>query len=86
MKARRSATPACWTAAASTSSGRRCRWDGPTLTIRKFKKDKLKLDDLVKFGSISIDAARVLKVIGNCRCNILISGGTGSARPHCSTA
>src|SRR6195952_3178269 len=27
--------------------------DGPTLTIRKFKKDKLKLDDLVRFGSIS---------------------------------
>src|SRR5258707_2158849 len=32
------------------------RLDGPTLTIRKFKKDKLKLDDLVKFGSISLDA------------------------------
>jgi pilus assembly protein CpaF len=54
--------------------------DGPTLTIRKFKKDKLKLDDLVRFGSISPDAARVLQVIGRSRCNILISGGTGSGK------
>jgi len=54
--------------------------DGPTLTIRKFKKDKLKLEDLVRFGSISPDAARVLQVIGRSRCNILISGGTGSGK------
>ncbi len=54
--------------------------DGPTLTIRKFKKDKLKLDDLVRFGSISPDGARVLQVIGRSRCNILISGGTGSGK------
>ncbi len=63
--------------------------DGPTLTIRKFKKDKLKLEDLVKFGSISPDAARVLQVIGRCRCNILISGGTGSGKTtllNCMTA
>ncbi len=54
--------------------------DGPTLTIRKFKKDKLKLEDLVRFGSISPDGARVLQVIGRSRCNILISGGTGSGK------
>ena len=63
--------------------------DGPTLTIRKFKKDKLKLEDLVKFGSISPDAARVLQVIGRCRCNVLISGGTGSGKTtllNCMTA
>jgi pilus assembly protein CpaF len=63
--------------------------DGPTLTIRKFKKDKLTLDDLVKFGSISPDAARVLQVIGRCRCNVLISGGTGSGKTtllNCMTA
>src|SRR5271163_756332 len=54
--------------------------DGPTLTIRKFKKDKLTLDDLVKFGSISPAGARVLGVIGRSRCNILISGGTGSGK------
>jgi len=54
--------------------------DGPTLTIRKFKKDKLKLEDLVRFGSISQPGANVLKVIGRSRCNILISGGTGSGK------
>ncbi|MBV9540041.1 MAG: CpaF family protein [Alphaproteobacteria bacterium] len=63
--------------------------DGPTLTIRKFKKDKLTLDDLVKFGSISPAGARVLAVIGRCRCNVLISGGTGSGKTtllNCMTA
>ena len=63
--------------------------DGPTLTIRKFKKDKLTLDDLVKFGSIDPAGARVLGVIGRSRCNILISGGTGSGKTtllNCLTA
>ena len=54
--------------------------DGPTLTIRKFKKDKLKLDNLVQFGSISEAGAEVLRIIGACRCNVLISGGTGSGK------
>ncbi len=63
--------------------------DGPTLTIRKFKKDKLRLDDLVRFGSISEAGARVMRVIGRARCNILISGGTGSGKTtllNCMTA
>src|SRR5256886_5617846 len=54
--------------------------DGPTLTIRKFKKDKLRMDDLVRFGSITPAGARVLGVIGRSRCNVLISGGTGSGQ------
>jgi pilus assembly protein CpaF len=54
--------------------------DGPTLTIRKFKKDKLKMEDLVKYASISREGATVLGIIGHCRCNILISGGTGSGK------
>lgn len=54
--------------------------DGPALTIRKFKKDKLKMDDLVRFGSISKEGATVLSIIGHSRCNILISGGTGSGK------
>ena len=54
--------------------------DGPALTIRKFKKDKLTLDQLVKFGSISPDGAELLRVIGRCRVNVLISGGTGSGK------
>ena len=44
--------------------------DGPALTIRKFKKDKLTLDQLVRFGSISPEGAEILKIIGQVRCNV----------------
>ncbi|MBI1238503.1 MAG: CpaF family protein [Alphaproteobacteria bacterium] len=54
--------------------------DGPALTIRKFKKDKLKMDDLVRFGSITKAGAAVLNIVGNVRCNVVISGGTGSGK------
>ena len=54
--------------------------DGPALTIRKFKKDKLTLDNLVKFGSITPEGAEVLKVLGRCRVNTIVSGGTGSGK------
>jgi pilus assembly protein CpaF len=54
--------------------------DGPALTIRKFKKDKLTLDQLVRFGAISPEGAEVLKIIGKVRCNVVISGGTGSGK------
>lgn len=54
--------------------------DGPSLTIRRFKKDKLTLDELVGFGSITPEGAEILKIIGRIRCNILISGGTGSGK------
>ncbi|MET0278839.1 MAG: CpaF family protein [Pseudorhodoplanes sp.] len=54
--------------------------DGPALTIRKFKKDKLKLDNLVKFGSITPEGGEILKIIGRCRVNTIVSGGTGSGK------
>jgi pilus assembly protein CpaF len=54
--------------------------DGTALTIRKFKKDKLTLDQLVNFGSISPEGAAVLQIIGRVRCNVVISGGTGSGK------
>ncbi|HMN72084.1 MAG TPA: CpaF family protein [Rhodoblastus sp.] len=54
--------------------------DGPALTIRKFRKDKLTLDQLQRFGAISEPGAELLKVIGRVRCNTLISGGTGSGK------
>jgi pilus assembly protein CpaF len=54
--------------------------DGPALTIRKFKKDKLRLDNLVKFGSITPEGAEILKIIGRCRVNTIVSGGTGSGK------
>jgi len=54
--------------------------DGPALTIRKFKKDKLTLEQLVKLGSISREGAEILRIIGRSRVNTVISGGTGSGK------
>lgn len=54
--------------------------DGAALTIRKFKKDKLTIQNLVDFGSITPEGAAVLGVVGACRINTLISGGTGSGK------
>jgi pilus assembly protein CpaF len=54
--------------------------DGAALTIRKFKKDKLTLSQLVKYNSISPEGAEVLRILGRVRANILISGGTGSGK------
>jgi len=54
--------------------------DGPALTIRKFKKDKLTLDQLVKFGTITEQGAELLRIIGRCRVNTMVSGGTGSGK------
>ena len=54
--------------------------DGPVLTIRKFKKDRLRLEQLVKFGSITPQAKTILEIIGRVRCNVIISGGTGSGK------
>ncbi|MDK1383849.1 CpaF family protein [Sinorhizobium sp. 8-89] len=54
--------------------------DGTALTIRKFKKDKLTLEQLVRFGSITPEGAVLLQIIGRVRCNIVISGGTGSGK------
>ncbi len=54
--------------------------DGVALTIRKFRKDKLTLDQLVRFGAISPAGAEILKIIGRVRCNVIISGGTGSGK------
>ncbi|MFO1088617.1 MAG: CpaF family protein [Hyphomicrobiales bacterium] len=63
--------------------------DGPALTIRKFKKDRLKMPDLVRFGSITPEGATIAGIIGRVRCNVLISGGTGSGKTtllNCLTA
>ncbi|WP_072395057.1 CpaF family protein [Hyphomicrobium sp. CS1GBMeth3] len=54
--------------------------DGPVLTIRKFRKDRLTLDQLMRFGAITPQAKTILEVIGRVRCNVLISGGTGSGK------
>ncbi|MCB1496737.1 MAG: CpaF family protein, partial [Bauldia sp.] len=54
--------------------------DGPVLTIRKFKKDKLTLDQLVRYGTITPEGATILQIIARSRCNVLVSGGTGSGK------
>lgn len=54
--------------------------DGPALTIRKFKRDRLRLEQLVQYGSITPQVKTILEIIGRVRCNILISGGTGSGK------
>ncbi|CAH1652607.1 Type II/IV secretion system ATP hydrolase TadA/VirB11/CpaF, TadA subfamily [Hyphomicrobiales bacterium] len=54
--------------------------DGPALTIRKFRRDKLTLADLVRYGSISPEGSELLQIIGRVRCNVIISGGTGSGK------
>jgi len=63
--------------------------DGPTLTIRKFKRDRLTLDQLVDLGSITPEGRTLLAIIGRVRCNVIISGGTGSGKTtllNCMTA
>src|SRR5690606_7830720 len=54
--------------------------DGPTLTIRKFQRDKLTMEKLVEYGTITPEGATILGIIGKSRCNVIISGGTGSGK------
>ncbi|MEZ8881253.1 CpaF family protein [Vibrio lentus] len=54
--------------------------DGTYVSIRKFKKQSIDLEQLVDFGTISPEAAKVLMIASRCRLNILISGGTGSGK------
>jgi pilus assembly protein CpaF len=53
---------------------------GPVLTIRKFSKNPITIDQLIQFGSISNEAIQFLKACVEARLNILISGGTGSGK------
>lgn len=54
--------------------------NGPTITIRKFKKDPLQIEDLIKFGTLTAEMAEFLKACVIARLNIVISGGTGSGK------
>jgi pilus assembly protein CpaF len=53
---------------------------GPTLTIRKFSRNPITVEQLIQFGSISPEAIQFLKACVEARLNILISGGTGSGK------
>ena len=54
--------------------------DGPSITIRKFSKDRLTVQDLIAFGSITEKMAEFLRACVVSRLNIVISGGTGSGK------
>src|SRR5690606_32532226 len=53
---------------------------GPCITIRKFKRDKLGIADLIKFKSITPQIAEFLEMAVKAHRNIVISGGTGSGK------
>jgi len=57
-----------------------CAIDGPTITIRKFMKDKLTIDQLIHYGSITKNMADFIRACVISRLNIVISGGTGSGK------
>jgi pilus assembly protein CpaF len=54
--------------------------DGPCITIRKFKKDKLSIEQLIKYESISHNMAEFIRACVVSHLNIVISGGTGSGK------
>jgi len=54
--------------------------DGPSISIRKFSKKKITLDIMERQQNMSPQMARLLKIAGRTRLNILISGGTGSGK------
>jgi len=54
--------------------------DGPSITIRKFRKDQLKMEELIGYGSLTDSTAQFLRACVLARLNIVISGGTGSGK------
>ena len=54
--------------------------DGSLVSIRKFKKDKLGIDDLVEFGAFTEEMAAYLQAAVATRLNVIVSGGTGSGK------
>ena len=54
--------------------------DGPMLSIRRFAVERLKMEELIAYGSISADASTVLQAVVKGRLNVLISGGTGAGK------
>lgn len=54
--------------------------NGPVITIRKFSKDPLTVDDLIRFGSVTPEMSTFLKACVEARLNIIVSGGTGSGK------
>jgi pilus assembly protein CpaF len=53
---------------------------GPVLTIRKFAKNPISVEQLVEFGTVTTEVLQFLKACVEARLNIIISGGTGSGK------
>jgi len=53
---------------------------GPTITIRKFSKKPLTVEDLIRFGSMTSEMAEFLRACVMARLNVVVSGGTGSGK------
>ena len=54
--------------------------NGPTITIRKFKKEALGVADLIRFGTLTPEMATFIEACIKVRLNIVVSGGTGSGK------
>ncbi|PPB80625.1 pilus assembly protein CpaF [Albidovulum inexpectatum] len=54
--------------------------DGSLVSIRKFKKDKLSVDDLIRYGAFTEEMAAYLQAAVATRLNVIVSGGTGSGK------
>ncbi|GHA17690.1 CpaF family protein [Oceanisphaera arctica] len=54
--------------------------NGPTLSIRRFTVEKLAVDTLIDFGTITPAIAQVMEAVVKGKLNILISGGTGTGK------
>lgn len=54
--------------------------DGPCITIRKFKRDKLSMEQLIKYGSLTSNMGEFIRACVLAHLNIVISGGTGSGK------
>lgn len=54
--------------------------EGATVTIRKFSKTPMTVEQLLKYGSITAEVAHVLQILVRAKYNIFISGGTGSGK------
>lgn len=54
--------------------------DGTAISIRKFARRTITLEDMAQWGNTSPSLSEFLKVVARCRLNVLISGGTGSGK------
>ena len=57
--------------------------NGPTITIRKFAADPLTIEDLINFGTLTLEMAEFIEACVKARLNIVVSGELEVERQHC---